>query len=250
MNEPARIGQRDDDLIRCLNKVVEGDLTARPAGDDPLSEAVERLISRCAQDVTSSLDNAVAQSVGANETAISSGHMLSAARDVDAQAQSMAAAVEELVAGIREIGHSSANALGYVEGVEKATAEGARASSEAIAATEAIDVAVTEATQKAGGLAEASRQIGEIVTSIEKIAAQTNLLALNATIEAARAGDAGKGFAVVASEVKGLSKQTADATNDIRDRIEALRTEMSSIVESMDKGARAVEAGRRVIESV
>jgi len=250
VNEPARIGQRDDDLIRCLNKVVEGDLTARPAGDDPLSEAVERLISRCAQDVTSSLDNAVAQSVGANETAISSGHMLSAARDVDAQAQSMAAAVEELVAGIREIGHSSANALGYVEGVEKATAEGARASSEAIAATEAIDVAVTEATQKAGGLAEASRQIGEIVTSIEKIAAQTNLLALNATIEAARAGDAGKGFAVVASEVKGLSKQTADATNDIRDRIEALRTEMSSIVESMDKGARAVEAGRRVIESV
>ncbi len=55
---------------------------------------------------------------------------------------------------------------------------------------------------------------------------------------------------MVASEVKSLSKQTAEATNDIRSRIEALQDEMSAIVTSMGKGAEAVQAGNKVIESV
>jgi methyl-accepting chemotaxis protein len=64
---------------------------------------------------------------------------------------------------------------------------------------------------------------GQVVDLINSIAGQTNLLALNATIEAARAGDAGKGFAVVAQEVKALATQTARATGDISQRIEAVR---------------------------
>ncbi|WP_311774237.1 MULTISPECIES: methyl-accepting chemotaxis protein [unclassified Nostoc] len=65
------------------------------------------------------------------------------------------------------------------------------------------------------------------------IAGQTNLLALNATIEAARAGDAGRGFAVVANEVKELAKQTANATEDISQRIEAIQTDTTSAVQAI-----------------
>jgi len=68
-------------------------------------------------------------------------------------------------------------------------------------------------------LAESSRQVGQVVGLIANIAGQTNLLALNATIEAARAGEAGRGFAVVAAEVKGLSAQTALATERIGSQI-------------------------------
>jgi len=49
-------------------------------------------------------------------------------------------------------------------------------------------------------------------------------LALNATIEAARAGEAGKGFAVVANEIKELAKQTAEATGDIKEKIEGIQS--------------------------
>ena len=78
-----------------------------------------------------------------------------------------------------------------------------------------------------------AREIGEVVDLIRGIAAQTNLLALNATIEAASAGEAGKGFAVVAAEVKELAKQTAQATVNIRDKVESIQKDTENAVEAI-----------------
>ncbi len=74
------------------------------------------------------------------------------------------------------------------------------------------------------GLGNAADHINGVVELIESVAAKTNLLALNATIEAARAGETGKGFAVVANEVKALARQTAEATSEIRNRLNEMRT--------------------------
>jgi methyl-accepting chemotaxis protein len=74
-----------------------------------------------------------------------------------------------------------------------------------------------------GNLKTAAHAIGKVIETITDISEQVNLLALNATIEAARAGDAGKGFAVVANEIKELARQTASATQDIREKIEDIQ---------------------------
>ena len=170
--------------------------------------------------------------------------------ETNSQAQAMASAVEELVASIREIAQNSETIRNESQDVEQVSAAGVASSRQAIGSIEQIVQAVNHAAQEVQTLAIESGQIGEIVAQIEGIAAQTNLLALNATIEAARAGEAGKGFAVVAAEVKSLANQTGRATEDIRRRIDSLRSKMTGIVGAMEKGAGAVEQGREAVTTV
>jgi methyl-accepting chemotaxis protein len=78
-------------------------------------------------------------------------------------------------------------------------------------------------------LEEKSDGINNVIELIQAIGHQTNLLALNASIEAARAGAAGKGFGVVADEIRKLAQETATATQDIRDMLQAIISESYGI---------------------
>ncbi|MEW5729955.1 MAG: methyl-accepting chemotaxis protein [Pseudomonadota bacterium] len=159
----------------------------------------------------------------------------------------MAEAVEAMRESIQSIFSDSSDAARDATTAGQAADGGMAASQNARDAFARIVAAVSGAGDKIQGLAEASSQIGHIVTDIEGVAGQTNLLALNATIEAARAGEAGKGFAVVAGEVKALANQTTRATEDIRNRIVGLQREMQAIIAAIGDSASAVDQGQALV---
>ncbi len=159
-------------------------------------------------------------------------NMRSVSNSSDAMAQTfrtVAAAVEEMTASIGEVAKSADNASQIATSAATLT----RSSNEKVAA-----------------LGAAANEIGRVIETIQDIAEQTNLLALNATIEAARAGEAGKGFSVVANEVKDLARQTAEATMDIRKRIERIQastTESVQAIAAIDQVIAQVSDSSRLI---
>jgi methyl-accepting chemotaxis protein len=159
---------------------------------------------------------AVSQQMAGNaeETATQANVVSAASEQVSKNVASVASASEEMQASIREIAKN--------------------ANESARVAKNAVNVATTtnETVKKLG---ESSQEIGNVIKVITSIAQQTNLLALNATIEAARAGEAGKGFAVVANEVKELAKQTAKATEDIAERINAIQGDTKGAVSAIEE---------------
>jgi len=196
------------------------------------------------------LDRTMDLSVAINESAISNARMMNVISDVDRQAQSISAAVDQMVSGISHIAENGRVAADNAEDAINVTRNGQETVNGAVDSMNAIANAVQDASRRVDILADASAKIGEIVQSIEAIASETNLLALNATIEAARAGEAGKGFAVVANEVKALSQQTARATEEIRTRITNLQDETRGIVDAMNLGTEAVSRGQEVMGEV
>lgn len=153
------------------------------------------------------------------------------------QSNLVSAATEELSTNMSDISSSSTQAQNNMTSVASATEEMTAAIGEVASnAEKARNVtanavtSVNSASAKVDELGAAAIEITKVISTIVEIAEQTKLLALNATIEAARAGEAGKGFAVVANEVKELAKQTNDATEDIRIKVEAIQNSSDSTV--------------------
>ncbi len=188
-------------------KVQERAVVERRIAMHQVADGFEQMISKIVEAVaTASSEIEIAAGSLAKTAEVTQGLSATVAtvsQQSSSNVQSAAAATEEMVASVTEIGRQ-------VEESQKVSNE-----------------AVTQAEQTNGRINELSQsavRIGEVVKMISAVAEQTNLLALNATIEAARAGEAGRGFAVVASEVKALASQTAKATDEIGTQIAQMQS--------------------------
>ncbi len=143
--------------------------------------------------------------------------------------KSVASATEEMTATISEIAQGSENARETT--------------------SNAVEIA-NRASNKIDALGRAASEINQVIDVIMEISEQTKLLALNATIEAARAGDAGKGFAVVANEVKDLAKQTNDAVEDIRKRIDVMQETTNETISEIQDIEKVTENVNEIVSTI
>jgi methyl-accepting chemotaxis protein len=190
-----------------------GDLTLAVNKMQASLKNVIESIAQNAQNVANASEefSAVSQQISANseETSVQANTVTSATEQVNRGLQTVASSTEEMSASIKEIARNATEAAKVAGAAMKTAAE--------------TDAIVTKLGQSSG-------EIGQVIKVITSIAQKTDLLALNATVEAARAGEVGAGFAVVANEVKELAKQTANATEDISRKIEAIQADAKSAV--------------------
>jgi methyl-accepting chemotaxis protein len=158
-------------------------------------------------------------------TAVSQ-QMASNAEETSAQVTVVSAASEEVSTNIQTVASGTEEMSASIKEISQNAGQAAKTAASAVDLAEKTNTTVTK-------LGDSSVEIGQVIKVITSIAEQTNLLALNATIEAARAGEAGKGFAVVANEVKELANQTAKATEEISNKIEAIQVDTKSSVEAI-----------------
>jgi len=211
-----------------LSKIAGGDLAARVQGQyrgdhARIKDDLNRMASNLQESFRTIGQNAQALASSSEELTAVSHQMAGNAEETATQANVVSAASEQVSRNVATVASGGEQMQSSIREIAKNANEAARVAKNAVHSATATNVTVTK-------LGESSTEIGNVIKVITSIAQQTNLLALNATIEAARAGEAGKGFAVVANEVKELAKQTAKATEEISQKIEAIQGDTKAAV--------------------
>ena len=258
-------------IIRPIRQVVaalkdisegDGDLTQRIdiSTQDEIGE-----LAKGFNTFISKLNNIIVQ-IGVNSETVSassgellsiSGMMAEDSEGLTGRSNSVATAAEEMSASMTSVAATSEQAATNLTSVADAAGqmkttlqEVAVNCDKARIVTENAAVKVKTATGRVVELGSSAQAISKVTEVITDIAEQTNLLALNATIEAARAGEAGKGFAVVAAEIKGLASQTAEATLDIKDKVQGIQNSTRDTVQEVEQITRVISEVTEIVSVI
>ena len=233
------------------DQIAAGDLraTLQPQSSaDVLGHALVKMITNLRKQIGGMVEGAAVLGSAASEIVASTAQLAAGASE-------SAAAVSETTTTVEEIRQTSQmasqKARAVSDNAQKAvqiSQSGRKSTEDAAAGMGRIRTQMEAIGESMMRLSEQTQAIGQIIASVEDLAAQSNLLAVNAAIEAAKAGEQGKGFAVVAQEVKSLAEQSRAATDRVRTILSDIQKATTAAVMATEQGNKAVEAGSRQTE--
>lgn len=240
----------------------EGDLTARldtsrqdEIGD--LGRWFNKLFGKLQDTIRRVTDKTRGVATASMELDSAAGKLAEGASATKAQSSTVATASEQMASNMTAVGASGdklttmlRNVAAAVEEMTASIGEVAKNADDAASIANEAASLTRASHERISALGQAANEIGQVVEAIQDISEQTNLLALNATIEAARAGEAGKGFSVVANEVKDLAKQAAEATLDIRRRIERIQATTGEAVAAITEVDQVIVRASRSSQTI
>jgi methyl-accepting chemotaxis protein WspA len=242
-------------LVGILNTMRTGDFSGRlDLGGDNEFGVVALGLNRMTDELVGLVGQLQQSGVQVNTSVT---EIASTAREQQATASEIAATTSEIGATSREISSRSQQLVATMNEVATVAEQSAMLAGEGqtgllqmeetmrrvIEAAASINAKLAVLNEKAGN-------IGQVVTTITKVADQTNLLSLNAAIEAEKAGEYGRGFAVVATEIRRMADQTAVATYDIEQMVKEIQSAVAAGVMGMDKFSEEVRRGMYEVTQV
>ncbi|ONF43854.1 methyl-accepting chemotaxis protein [Marinobacter lutaoensis] len=227
-----RLHDRMDEISRNSDLTIELDVR-RNDEIGSVSRAFNRMMAKIRESMHTVMDNAERVEQAARSIARKAE---TTEREVLAQRDNtdqVASATTEMAASAVQVRENAINTTRKSMATAESASTGESLARNAVEGIEALNTEVQDGARRIEQLDQRTSQMSDMLKVISDIADQTNLLALNAAIEAARAGEQGRGFAVVADEVRALARRTQDSTEDIRNTINGLKTEVVDCVETM-----------------
>lgn len=240
------------EMAGVATKIADGDLrtTVAPQSDkDVLGNAFAQMTMKLREQTRQLMEGANVLGSAASEIVASTSQLASSASESAAAVSETSTTVEEVRQTAQAASQKAKAVSDNAQTAAQISQNGLKSTEEVVAGTSRIRQQMEAVASSMVRLSEQSQAIGQIVATVEDLAAQSNLLAVNAAIEAAKAGEHGKGFAVVAQEVKSLAEQSRQATNQVRTILTDIQKATSAAVLATEQGNKAVEVGAKQTEA-